>query len=207
VVLYSQKVSHAVAPGVVLEFPALQLPEGVTWLGGGEGRGKTTLLRMLAGEVIHAESGLRMTTPAGAVSFADVPHAYRAEVFWMEPRSTEFDSLTAEQFLKSTQRRYPRWDAAQQANLVEALGLSDHVAKPLYMLSTGSKRKVWLTAAIASGAALTLLDEPFAALDRVSIRCILDVLQDAAQGTRAWVIADYVPPAGVALAHTVDLGE
>ena len=32
-------------------------------------------------------------------------------------------------------------------------------------LSAGTRRKVWLAGAFASGAAVTLLDEPFAALD------------------------------------------
>ena len=76
------------------------------------------------------------------------------------------------------------------------------------MLSTGSKRKVWLAAACASGAPLTLLDEPFAALDKTSIRCLLGVLGDAAaQPQRAWVLADYVAPPGVPLAWQLDLGD
>jgi ABC-type Mn2+/Zn2+ transport system ATPase subunit len=92
--------------------------------------------------------------------------------------------------------------------LVDVLGLAPHIDKPLYMHSTGSKRKVWLAAALASGATLTLLDEPFAALDKSSIRRILELLQEAAQHThRAWVVADYEAPPGVALAHTIDLGD
>jgi energy-coupling factor transporter ATP-binding protein EcfA2 len=74
------------------------------------------------------------------------------------------------------------------------------------MLSTGSKRKVWLAAAFASGAAVTLLDEPFAALDKASINLVLELLQDAAiHATRAWVVADYEAPRGVPLALTISL--
>ncbi|OYU42303.1 MAG: ABC transporter, partial [Burkholderiales bacterium PBB4] len=66
----------------------------------------------------------------------------------------------------------------------------------------------WLGAAVASGASLTLLDEPFAALDKASIGCVLDFLTEAAgHRTRAWVVADYQAPAGVPLAHTIDLGD
>jgi energy-coupling factor transporter ATP-binding protein EcfA2 len=76
------------------------------------------------------------------------------------------------------------------------------------MHSTGSKRKVWLIAALASGATLTLLDEPFAALDKASIRSILAQLKEAAQhASRAWVVADYEAPPGVAMAHTIYLGD
>ena len=54
-------------------------------------------------------------------------------------------------------------------HLIQAFELTPHLEKPLYMLSTGSKRKVWLAAAFASGAAVTLLDQPFAALDKASV--------------------------------------
>ena len=78
--------------------------------------------------------------------------------------------------------------------------------KPLYMLSAGSRRKVWLSAAFASGAALVLIDQPFAALDGPSIRLLREVLQDfSEQSARACVIADYEAPEGVALASTLDL--
>jgi energy-coupling factor transporter ATP-binding protein EcfA2 len=74
------------------------------------------------------------------------------------------------------------------------------------MLSTGSKRKVWLAAALASGAAVTLLDEPFAALDQASINFVLELLADATEHpTRAWVMADYTAPEGVPLAAIIDL--
>jgi heme exporter protein A len=72
------------------------------------------------------------------------------------------------------------------------LSLNDHVSKSMYMLSAGSKRKVWLAAAFASGATLTLLDEPFAALDKASINFLMERLERFNQNThRAWVIADY----------------
>jgi len=76
------------------------------------------------------------------------------------------------------------------------------------MLSTGSKRKVWLSAAFASGAAVTLIDEPFVALDKRSIDFLLELLQDVADHpARAWVVADYTAPAGVPLAAMVELAE
>lgn len=80
--------------------------------------------------------------------------------------------------------------------------------KQLYMFSAGSKRKVWLAAAFASGAAVTLLDEPFAALDKASIGFVVELLEDAADHPeRAWVIADYEAPGDVRLASVIDLGD
>lgn len=93
-------------------------------------------------------------------------------------------------------------------DVAKALGLSPHLDKPLYMLSSGSKRKVWIAAACASGAALTCVDQPFAALDFASVNVVLGLLQDAAaHSQRAWVLADYVAPAGVPLAGSIHLGD
>jgi ABC-type cobalamin/Fe3+-siderophores transport system ATPase subunit len=76
----------------------------------------------------------------------------------------------------------------------------------MYMLTAGSKRKVWLSAAFAAGTPLTLIDQPFAALDAPSMRFLTELLQDAASHpSRAWVIADYEAPAGVELASIIDL--
>jgi ABC-type nitrate/sulfonate/bicarbonate transport system ATPase subunit len=74
------------------------------------------------------------------------------------------------------------------------------------MLSTGSKRKVWLSAAFASGAALTLIDQPFAALDAPSIRFLRELLVEASEHTsRAWLLADHAAPAGIAFGTVRDL--
>jgi ABC-type multidrug transport system ATPase subunit len=189
---------------LVLRLPDLALPPGVTWVGGGEGRGKTSLLRLLAGDLRVPGVVLQL----GDVTFPAQAGPYARQVFWMDPRTSAHDAVPARQFLDTTAARYPQWDAALQAHLQDALGLSPHIDKPLYMHSTGSKRKVWLTAALASGATLTLLDEPFAALDKASIRSILALLQECAQHThRAWVVADYEAPPDVALALTIDLGD
>jgi ABC-type multidrug transport system ATPase subunit len=135
---------------------------GVTLVQGGEGAGKTSLLRLLAGEMAAPGGVLRI----GPVDLATQPDAYRTRVFLAEPRSEAFDQITLHTYLAMLQARYPSFDGRQVDTLVEGLTLSEHQHKPLYMLSTGSKRKVWFLGAVASGAPLTLLDEPFAALDR-----------------------------------------
>jgi ABC-type Mn2+/Zn2+ transport system ATPase subunit len=105
------------------------------------------------------------------------------------------------------QRRfYPAFNDAVLLELLDGLSLSDHVAKAMYMLSAGSKRKVWLAAAFASGAAVTLLDEPFAALDKASINFLTKQLETFAQNpSRAWVVADYEVPANLTTQTVIDL--
>jgi energy-coupling factor transporter ATP-binding protein EcfA2 len=74
------------------------------------------------------------------------------------------------------------------------------------MLSTGTKRKVWLTAAFAAGCSVTLLDEPFAALHRASIAFVNPRLQEVhARRQGAWVVCDYDAPSPWASADIFQL--
>ena len=126
----------------------------------------------------------------------------------MNPRTDAFNAVSAADFFSSLRPVYARFDELTLQELVESLSITPHMDKPLYMLSTGSRRKVWLAAAFASGALVTLLDEPFAALDASSIACVKRFLtQSARQPERVLLFADYAAPGGVPLASTIDLGD
>ena len=186
---------------------SVSIGPGVTLVLGGESSGKTSLLRLLAGD---------QTAQAGSLQIQGVflqaqPLAYRQQVFWIDPRTDVFDTISATQFFEQQRAKWPGFLPAQApawGELLAGLSLVEHLDKPLYMLSTGSKRKVWLAAAFAAGAAVTLLDDPLAALDRASIRYVLRQLEAASQHTdRALVLAQYEVPAGVVLAQVINLGD
>jgi ABC-type multidrug transport system ATPase subunit len=180
-----------------------RIPPGVTLVCGDEGCGKTTLLRLLAGELPVQAGQLQ----ANGVRLGDQPVAYRQQVFWVDPRTDAFDRMSPGDYFSSVRQRYPGFDEQLLASLIEGLSLAPHLDKFLYMLSTGSKRKVWLAAAFASGALVTLTDEPFAGVDHASIRYVTELLEEAAiDPARAWVIADYQAPRDVQLAGVIDLG-
>jgi len=170
---------------------------GVTLLHGDTASGKSTLLRILAG-ALPATGHL---TLAGARLDAD-PDTYRRNVFLCEPATDAFDQVTARACTASLSAGDAAFDEAAWQVLVEGFALTPHLDKPLYMLSTGSKRKVWLAAALASGRALTLLDEPTGGLDAASIRCLWRALGELAdRPDRAVIIAsaeliDRMPLAG-----------
>jgi ABC-type transport system involved in cytochrome c biogenesis ATPase subunit len=175
---------------------------GLTLVRGGDGRGKTTLLRLLAGTLAPG---------------AGVIHRQATGVFHDQAADRAHDATVARDWLAAWVPRHAAWDDRLAGELTAAFGLAGHIDKPLYMLSTGSRRKLGLVAAAASGAALTLLDTPYAALDAPSGRVLTRLLAEAAAGQRrAWVLADGELPAGLAslpvlpvlpLAGLVDLGD
>lgn len=183
----------------VLTDLSFALRPGLTLLRGGEGRGKTSLLRLLAGELGPTAGQLRRRLPP------------QASVWYAQPQDLAHDEAVAEAWLAERRARHPHWrDDVAQA-LIEAFGLGEHLGKRLLMLSTGSRRKVGLVGAAASGATLTLLDQPWAALDARSGRVLTELLAEAAEDRRrAWVVAAYERPAELAevdWAGVIDLGD
>jgi len=166
-------------------------PTGVSWICGDEGTGKTTLLRLLAGDT-QPTSGT-VSTPEGGV-------------FWVDLQSPAHDGVTVQACWDALRVHYPQWNDGLLQNLAEALDMVQHVDKRLNMLSTGSRRKAMVLAALASGATVTLLDQPFAALDLASIRIIQEFLHEAAESPdRIWIVADYEAPHDVPLASVLNL--
>jgi ABC-type transport system involved in cytochrome c biogenesis ATPase subunit len=191
------------AQGLVFSYPQADLlhglsftiTPGLSFIQGGDGRGKSTLLRLIAGALQPSAGQL---------------HRHARTLYFEHPADPVHDQTVARAWLDALGSRFPRWQAGLAAELTERFGLADHIDKPLYMLSTGSRRKVGLVAAAASGAQLTLIDSPFAALDARSCQVLLQLLSEAAANPgRAWVMADHVLPPGLAqapLAGRIDLG-
>jgi len=197
--IQAEQLGFDVGARALLEGLSFALQPGLTLVLGGDGCGKTTLLRLLAGQLAPTHGRLQR----------------RAELscfFFDEATAARHDAVMARAWLAAQREGFAAsWQAGTEAALVAAFQLAEHLDKPLYMLSTGSRRKLHLLAAAASGAALTLLDTPYAALDGRSMRVLNELLcEAAAERSRAWVLADYALPAGlagVALAGQIELGD
>jgi ABC-type multidrug transport system ATPase subunit len=164
---------------------------GVNWICGDEGTGKTTLLRLLAGN-LQPTAG-QVIAPEGGV-------------FWVDLQDPAHDNNTVQACWGTLRAIWPNWNDALLQDLAQELDMQQHVDKRLNMLSAGSRRKVMVLAALASGAAVTLLDQPFAALDLASIRILHELLHEAAEHpSRAWIVADYEAPSDLPLACVLNL--
>jgi ABC-type multidrug transport system ATPase subunit len=169
------------------------LHPGLTLVLGGDGRGKSTLLRLLAGRLAPSTGRLRRAP---------------AEVYLEDMADPQLDALPVQTWLAAQASRYPDWNEAVAARLVEAYALQPHIDKAMFMLSTGGRRKAGLVAAAACGAPLTLLDLPYAALDAPSRRVLSECLVEAAgDPQRAWVVADHGAPVGLPVVPVIDLGD
>jgi ABC-type multidrug transport system ATPase subunit len=163
---------------------------GLTWVRGDNGCGKSTLLRLLGGSLDPRSGSIRY---AGFDAQAD-PLDYRRHVYWCGPDGPAFDHLKPLEFFGFIAGLYPGFDTAMPAALIESLGLAPFLERRIGQLSTGSRKKVAVVAALSAGTPVVLLDEPLAALDRASSTVIKRHLAAAAiQRDRVWIVTSHEP--------------
>lgn len=165
-----------------------RVPAGAALVQGGPGSGKTTLLRLLAGAAVPTRGRILLqgSAPQGA------------QVFWAEREAAGADQVLVRDWWQALAGRFPGWDAAALDRHIAGFSLVPHQDKGFFMLSTGTRRKAWLAAALASGAPLTLIDEPLAGLDLASARYLAAAIAETArQPGRVIVVAHDAPLAGV----------
>lgn len=183
--------AHPGAPDAVFRGLSASLPAGLVLVCGDESTGKSTLLRLLAGA---------LRPDGGQLLWQGAPLASQ-EVAWFDPLDTTTHERIVSDWLAE---QVPAHGAL--APLLAGLSLEAHLHKPLYQLSTGSRRKVFMAAALARQAPLTLLDQPFMALDRPSIDFLCAELQArASERSRLLMLADYQAPEGLVPSATLDL--
>ena len=110
-------------------------PAGVSWICGDEGSGKTTLMRLLAGD-LQPTAGQVLAPTEG-------------DVFWLDLQDAAHDTHTVQACWDALRTRWPQWNDGLLQDLAQELDMQQHVDKRLNMLSTGSRRKVMVLAALA----------------------------------------------------------
>ncbi len=157
-------------------------PGQVVWLRGANGRGKTSLLRLLAG----------LSAPeAGVITWDGRPvrrdAAYQRQLTFIAHANALKDDLTVAEALRFLVRLHGR-DAGDDA-LREALacfGLASRSRAPVRTLSQGQRRRVALARlGLSRPGEVWILDEPFDALDTEGIATLNALLSaHAAAGGR-----------------------
>ncbi len=159
-----ENVTHAYDGHKVLQDLSYIFPErGIVALMGASGIGKTTLLRLLCG----------LEKPQhGKV----INHYEKVAVSFQEPRLVPW--LSAKENVAFVLGDAPEREYVAKRTL-EALELSEIADALPEALSGGMKQRVSLARALAVGADLLLLDEPFSALDEALKSRLIPVVREA----------------------------
>lgn len=158
-----QNVRMAYGDKLVLNDLSLSFPErGMFAILGPSGRGKTTLLRLIAG----------LETPlSGSVI---IPENTRIAFCFQEDRLLPFRTVLQNVELVCS-------DPETAKHWINAVGLSGEENNYPSSLSGGMKRRAALARALAYDAPVLLMDEPFRALDDITHAQMLSLVREAAK--------------------------
>jgi ABC-2 type transport system ATP-binding protein len=156
------------------------IPKGaVVGLAGPNAAGKSTLLSLAAGMLAPSEGSIAVLghEPLGS-------REVLAEVGYVAQGAPIYRSFRVADTIEYARRTNPRWD---REIAVELLTLIDSRAK-VGTLSAGERARLALALALGKRPRLVLLDEPFASLDPLAGRELLQLLMDGVAELGATVI-------------------
>jgi ABC-2 type transport system ATP-binding protein len=178
---------------------SLSLVDGITWLRGPNGQGKTTLLKLLGGALAPHAGSIRL----GDLDCARDPVAYRLHCFLCSGDSPSLPWFTVRELLDLHLALYPAALAADLASELDAFGIAGTLDQPLATLSLGQHKKVQLALALSLPVRVLLLDEPFNGLDAKAVDYLRTRLGDRARQS-CIVLTSHVEPQ-LALAGMIEL--
>ncbi len=159
---------------------------------GASGSGKTTLISII-GCILSATTGSCKIRGAETVGLPQsaLPKIRRDNIGFIFQGFNLFPALTAQENIEiALDLKKIRGAAAkkQAAELMARVGLSDKLKSYPADLSGGQKQRVAIARALAGMPQIILADEPTAALDSVSGKLIMDLLQELAHEQKAAVV-------------------
>jgi heme exporter protein A len=135
-------------------------------LGGSNGSGKTSLLRMICGLTPPAAGEIRWH----GKTIGELGGDYRAALCYLGHHNAIKEELTPlENLLTSARLAGEAIDEDSALDALETVGLAGREDLPCRYLSQGQKRRVALARLVNERRALWVLDEPYVALDAAAV--------------------------------------
>lgn len=146
---------------------------------GGNGQGKTSLLRLLTGLARPEEGEVRWR----GEPINKQHEVYHAEMVYLGHANGVKDDLNPVENLRFADGLQGRaFDLRRAVSTLENLGLSRCLDLPCRVLSFGQRRRVALAALLLAGATLWILDEPLTGLDVHAVAMMEGLIRDHLTG-------------------------
>jgi manganese/iron transport system ATP-binding protein/manganese/zinc/iron transport system ATP- binding protein len=167
-------------------------PDQLVGVIGPNGSGKSTLIKAIlgfvrpdVGEVLIA--GQNVDRAKGLVAY--VPQ--RGAVDWDFPITVKEVALMGRYQQIPWYRSLRKIDHEAALDALAMVRMSDFADRQIGQLSGGQQQRVFLARALAQGADILLLDEPFAGVDAATERAILEVLERAKAAGKTLVVVHH----------------
>ena len=191
----------------VREFSLVIAPGEIHALCGHNGAGKSTVVRMLSGQ-LQPDSG-EFTIDGSTVHLHSPQAAQRSGIAHVDQELSVIPSLTVAENLMLGDVREPlrlrrRSIKERSRELLQSVGLStDLVDVPLSALSIGQRQLVEIARSLHRGAKVLLLDEPTATLSKGEIELVFGALRKVAEAGSSVVFVSHRLSEVIELCHRV----
>ena len=149
-------------------------PGELMFVGGPNGSGKTSLLRLLCGLSLPDSGEICW----GGINIRELDEDYRSVMTYLGHLGGIKDDLTAIENLQiSSVLAGCAIDEDQAADALGQMGLAGREMLPAKVLSQGQRRRVALARLLVTQTKLWILDEPLTALDVAAVELIKGILE------------------------------
>lgn len=189
----SLTVAYEGAASPAVRSVSFDIPEGiVAALVGPNGAGKSTLLKAAAGLLAPASGSVRLFgLPPGGCHHRTAYLPQRGEIDWAFPVTVERFVL-AGCYVHLGWFKWPRRsDRDVVRRVLERLGVAHLADRPIAALSGGQQQRILVARALAQGADLLLLDEPFNNLDADTRADLLGLFAELRSAGKTLVVATH----------------
>lgn len=166
----------------VLENATASVPKGaICGLVGMNGAGKSTLFKAIMNAVPLQTGSVRLEgkTVKAAQKKGIVAYVPQTEMIdWNFPVSVEDVVMMGRYGFMNIFRRAAERDRVEVKKALERVHLTEYAARQVGQLSGGQKKRVFVARALAQGASILLLDEPFAGVDAKTEASLVELLKE-----------------------------
>lgn len=150
----------------ILQISSLQLNDGLYWIKGANGSGKTTFLKMVAG-LLPFEGDISVNN----ISIKKKSLLYRQQISWSEAEPLFPSFITGMDLIKfycNIRKTLP----TEADSLIALFNMNDYISTPIGTYSAGMTKKLSLLLSFLGSCSLLLLDEPLITLDAATVTAV-----------------------------------
>lgn len=166
-------------------------PGEVLGILGGNGAGKSTTLKAIAG-VIPTFAKSRIIIDNYEITSLATKEAARKLIGYCPDTGGLIRQATVSDHVELLRSNKPSIEKDLAYNIVSRLGLSEHLNKEAGSFSHGMSRRLAVALAVLNSERLLILDEPFDGVDPIGVEVIQEIIQQAKESRLAVIISTHL---------------